>query len=233
MHDLDFADAFRPPQFTVLGLPLLDYSIGHELVLWQRRNPLVIFTSEYFDGCALSDRVHALTQAVLICCKRVPKWAAGGIWAWRIRNVDVGAEVKKFRYYRAAGSRDLPTVKQPRDSKAPFHYFGGPELARLINYVTTSHAVMIKTHFGGSPLNFPLGLARMLYLVAEESAGSVWIKNHNDYKDEGRMKAFEQAHSEPTLAVGEEAVQKLTEEWNKAHPEAQFILPGSPKKEEK
>jgi hypothetical protein len=41
MHDAIFAEAFRPHRFTVLGVPLLDYTLGHEIVLQRMRNPLV------------------------------------------------------------------------------------------------------------------------------------------------------------------------------------------------
>lgn len=217
MHDADFADAFRPPRFSVLGLGLMDYTIGHELVLWQRRNPLVATTREEFDGLPWNAKIKALSQAVLICCRREPCFAS--LWGRRCAKLDLDVEIGKFRDYRAAGSLDLPTAKMPKTQGHPYHYFGGPELARLINYVTRRHSVMIQTHFEGSPLNFPLGLARMLYLVDVESDGGVWIKNHLDMEADAQRAAYEKAHPESTFAMGEEAVQASAERWNAEHPD--------------
>jgi len=131
----------------------------------------------------------------------------------------LNAEAERFQEYRASGSLDLPTAKMPRTAGHPYHYFGGPELARLINYVTRRHSVMIETHFEGSPLNFPLGLARMFYLVDAESDGAVWIKNAHDVEVDEQRAAYEKAHPENTLAIGEDAVQASAEKWNAEHPD--------------
>lgn len=222
MHDATFADAFRPPRFTVLRLDLMDFTIGHELLLWQRRNPLVVTPHEEFNQLPWNVKIKALSQAVLICCRRTPRWASA--WGRRCSRLDFDAEVQTFRDYRAAGSLDLPTAKMPKTQGHPYHYFGGPELARLINYVTRRHSVMIQTHFSGSPLNFPLGLARILYLVEAETDGGVWIKNHLDLEADVQRAAYEKAHPENTFAMGEDAVQAAAERWNAEHPDCPVPL---------
>lgn len=217
MHETIFADAFRPPHFTVLLRPLLDYTIGHELILWQRRNSLVTYpAAASFKELPEKEKRRALAEAVDICCQEQAK--SGEKWAKKTAALDLDAEIDQFYAYLAAGSQDLPTVKMPRPHGVPFHYFGAPELARLINYVTHAHAVMIATHFEGSPLNFPLGLARMLYLADAEAAGNVWVKNFQDVEDKKRFADFEKSNPESTLAVGEDAVQALAEKWNREHP---------------
>ena len=229
MHETLFADAFRPPRFIVLDLPLLDYTIGHELILFQRRNALVYYNPKSFDELPLTAKAEALTQAVLLCCVKSPRFRRW--WVCRSARLDFNQEVEKFQSYRLAGSQDFPTVRMPRAGGAPFHYLGAPELARLINYVTASHSVMIQTHFGGSPLNFPLGLARMLYLASAEAAGNIWIENFQDADLKRQKDALEKKSPESTLAIGEEAVQKLAEEWNRQHPNSPVTLMHDPQKE--
>ena len=218
MHDALIADAARPARVSILKLPMLDYSIGHELILWQRRNPFVTYTSSSFNELPFDDQAKALNQAVLVCCERLPQWPRW--WAWGCRKLDKGAEMAKFREYREAGSLDLPVVKMPRTPGAHFHYFGSPETGVLINYVSEHHQAMIAAHFDGSPLNFPFGLARILYMTYQEGEGHVWVENYHDWQVKQRRAAYERAHPESGLAIGDEAVQVAAEKWNAEHPES-------------
>ena len=224
MHDQMFANAFRQPSATVLKLPMLDFTIGHELLLWNRMNPVLFYKLEGFKELPTSDKASALAQAAMICyndkdksaiemVKNTRKWVSGASEAY------LDEQAKAFYDYREAGSRDLPTSKQPKVSGVPYHYFGAPELARLINYVTAHHEVMIKAHFDGSPLSFPFGLARMLYSTHLECEGSLWIQNYQDVENKTKLEQFEKANPESTLAVGEEAVKAAAAKWNKEHPE--------------
>ena len=142
-----------------------------------------------------------------------------------LARLSLTEEVRKFRHYRRAGSNDLPCVAMPKTSGVPFHYFGAPELARLINYVAQSHAQLIARHFDGSPFNFPFGLARMLYTTSMECAGNVWVKNAQDEENELRLAALEATETEPGLAVGDAAVRKLAEKWNREHPDTPVPMP--------
>jgi hypothetical protein len=220
MHDAIFAEAFRPHRFTVLGVPLLDYTLGHEIVLQRVRNPLV--TGSDLQDTPWSAKGEWLMQAVLVCCERKPRIN----WWWRQRcaRMDIDSELDKFNAYLAANTLDFPTVKQPRVSGCPYHYFGGPEVARLVNYVSAHHRIMIETHFGGSPLNFPYGLARCLQSAQMESEGGLWIKNAHDAEAEVRKQKFDELHPENTLAIGEDAVQKAAAEWNREHPDCPVPL---------
>jgi hypothetical protein len=226
MHDTIFSDAFRPPRFVVLRLPLLTYTIGHELVLIGQRNPLALDPE---SALAMPWNVAGewLMKAVLVCCEHRPRWLSW--WESRCLGAAVDSEVRKFLAYRMAGSLDFPTVQQPRVKGVPHHYFGGPELARLINYVTERHEAMIATHFEGSPLNFPLGLARCLYSAHGETEGALWIENHKDVEMRLRKEAFDRDHPDNTIAIGEDAVQKMAEEWNREHPNEPAPLMREPK----
>ena len=217
MHEKLFSEAFHTPESTVLGLRLRNYAIGHELALIRRDNPLVTYSEKSFQELDLAMQKACLADAVEICCHRVPRIKL--LWALRASRLPFGSELDKFRHYRAAGSLDLPTVKQPRTHGAPFHYFGAPELARLINYVTNHHAVMVNTHFEGSPLNFPLGLARILWATEMETIGAIWVENFHDYGEKKRRELYEQLHPESGVAVGEEAVRAAAKRWNLEHPD--------------
>jgi len=218
MHEKSFAEAFNVPNVRVLGLRVRPYAIGHELALIRSENPLLTYAENSFAELAPAVQRTCLADAVEICCYRRPvsKW----IWAIRCIKLDFEEEILKFRQYRISGSGDFPTVRQPRASGIPYHYFGAPELARLINYVSASHAMMMQTHFGSSPLNFPLGLAKMLWSAEMESSGAIWIENHHDAEERARRKAFEKLNPESGVAVGEEAVKEAARKWNEQNPSA-------------
>jgi hypothetical protein len=221
MHDAIFAQAFRPERFAVLGCSLLDYTLGHEIVLQRLRNPLVT-GDERFDELPWSFKGESLMQAVLICCQRKPRVN----WWWRQQcaRLDIDSEVSRFRAYLLANCLDFPTVKQPRVHGCPYHYFGGPEIARLVNYVTAHHRLMIETHFEGSPLNFPFGLARCLQSAQLEADGHLWIANMHDVESQEQRNKFDELHPENTLAIGEDAVQNAAQKWNRAHPDCPVPL---------
>ncbi|MEN6533319.1 MAG: hypothetical protein ABFD89_06625 [Bryobacteraceae bacterium] len=220
MHDALFADAARPERVSVLNLLMLDYSIGHELLLWQQRNPLAVLSRDGLAALDEHEQREAVMNAALACSRPwhgLPKTKAElAAWGRQTRRLKTEAEVDKFRAYRAAGSQTLPTRDIPKTGGAPFHYFGSPEAAMLLLFVQPLYQ-----DFGyATPFDFPLGLARTLYLTDAETKGNVWVKNFHDLKDEERVAAFEKSNPESTLAVGEDAVQAAAEKWNREHPES-------------
>lgn len=222
MHELALADAISQKPTTVFGLRLLPFTIGHELLLWKMQNALATYSIRSFGELSEMEQSRALARAVLICCHRGPRWTRW--WSIQCRRMNLAEEVGKFREYRAMGSMDLPTKPIPRSDTGHFHYLGAPELARLINYVSTHQKAFMVAHFDGTPLNFPFGLARILYLTHLESEGNIWVKNSHDIENEMKQAAFEQEHPENTFAMGEEAVQALAEKWNAEHPESPVPL---------
>ena len=224
MHDYEFSQVFTPPRFIVLGLPLESLTIGHELVLWNRLNPCVQFTALGFKMLPEEEKSRALAEAVQIVFNDKDKkgkalYENSKVWIKQASKLDLDKEIDTFYSYREICGRDLPMVKQPKVKDVPFHYFGAPELARLINYVSSAHQALITAHFEGSPLNFPLGLARMLYSTQLETEGAIWVENLHDVQVKKRNEAFEKAHPENTLAVGDDAVKQSAEQWNRDHPD--------------
>jgi hypothetical protein len=220
MHDALFADAARPEGAVVLNLLMLEYSIGHELLLWRQYNPLVTMPKAGFDALPAAERREAVMNAALICHRTwygAPwgKWKLRS-WGRQTRKLETGHEVSKFIAYRTNGSHSLPTSNIPKASGVPYHYFGSPETAMLLLLVHPFYG-----DFGfGTPFDFPLGLARVLYLADAETKGNVWVKNCHDLEDEARAEALERACPEPALAVGKDAVRAAAEKWNREHPES-------------
>src|ERR1700739_3495079 len=69
MHELPFADAVRPAAVSVLKLLMLNYSVGHEIILLSRRNPLVCLSAEEFIKLPGEDQRTAIIFAADCCCQ--------------------------------------------------------------------------------------------------------------------------------------------------------------------
>lgn len=220
MHDALFADAARPEGARILNLLMLEYSIGHEILLLRQRNPLVTHGRQEFEALEHDAQREAVMLASLVCSR---PWNGSPKsrrqlrrWGRQTRRCSTSVEVWKFRAYRDEGSSSLPTRSMPKTSGVPFHYFGSPEMAMLLLF---AHPFF--QGFGyPSPFDFPLGLARTLYLADAETKGNVWVKNHHDIEDDRRLEAFDRANPESTLAVGDAAVKASAEKWNQEHPES-------------
>ena len=181
MHEKEFAESFQPYAVRIFGVRLDNYAIGHELALIRQGNPLATYGDTSFDELADDAKKLALLMAVEVCGKinRFFKYLFIVVVYYASPELFNNA-VQAFRSYRAAGSRDLPLTKMPKQHGIPFRYFGAPTAASLLNYVSKEHSMLIHSHFGGSPLNFPLGLAQILYTTQLEADGKVWVKNSQE-----------------------------------------------------
>lgn len=181
--------SFEPPTGKIFGLALDRYAIGHEMALIRQGNPLATYGADSFNELPMAAKKLALVMAVEVCGRG---WLLSKFLfiarAHHATENELSAEIARFRAYRSAGSQDLPLVKMPKQPGIPFRYFGSPELASLINYVVAHHSLLIQTHFKGSPLSFPLGLAQMLYTTHLETTGAVWVKNKQDMEREAPRK---------------------------------------------
>lgn len=231
MHEYIFANAAFSEGATVLRMALRPYSIGHEILLWKSANPLVTYSEDSF--CELDEDVQRgkLFMAAFICERTWKenhskiKWPR--LTSFFRRNCDTAKEVEKFFDYRTAGCYDFVTVPQPRVPGVPYHYFGAPELARLIPFAYSArlHEVVgVESVF-----DVPLALARMVYSADLEAQGKIWVQNHHDHEEKLRQQAFEVMHPENTFAYGDDAVQASAEKWNQEHPECPVPLSFMPK----
>lgn len=173
MNDIAFADAARPARRVILNLLMADYSIGHELLLLQQRNPLVIMSEQEFNGLATSDKVSAISRAALACCQTWGKrnnphrWLT--YWRWKNRNTDYALAIADFQNYRHLGST-MPTLLE---IEGPKKHLGIPHLARILNHVRD--------------FDMPLGLAQWLYYSQAEVEGSVNVKTEHQSQVESAM----------------------------------------------
>ena len=67
MHDFVFAASIRPPTPEILGLRMLPYTVGHEILLQTEVRTLMALPPAEFAALPLNQRVAALYRAVLIC----------------------------------------------------------------------------------------------------------------------------------------------------------------------
>lgn len=192
MHDLAFADAARPTPVRILGLKLLPYSIGHEIILTQKRNPLVVSTSgDEFVKLPEYERIHAIREAVIICSrtweenKTAPKWLR--LWCWTHRNADFDIETAQFIAYRTAGcafppapDREAEQIAAGKTDSDPDHgrEIGSPYFARLTGHLL-KHNIPAQ-HGIDHVQDFPLALANFLYFSEMEVEGSMKVENSRE-----------------------------------------------------
>ena len=126
MHDLALADAARPTPAVILKLPMLPYSIGHELLLQQSRNP-IIGERDFFDGLPLEQQFYAVMKSALICSQDWQQNNKVGFFTVfnrhgrrKIRNENYSLAIANFRNYRESGST-FPTLLTPKKDEDTTH----------------------------------------------------------------------------------------------------------------
>jgi len=206
MHDAAFADATRPTPVVCLKLPLREYSIGHELLLLRRRNPLLWSSEADFNEMPVVDQRAAVVESVWICAntwrQNCGEWFAGlklRIWCRRLKKENFPLAVADFRNYLREG-QSFPRLTPP-DEKDSGRELGSPLLARLYHFVAINYKVR-------EPLDFPLGMAHWLYFSALETAGQAQVENRmeqqireeteqhiRDIEAERAAKSMEVAHA--------------------------------------
>jgi hypothetical protein len=208
MHDAQFAAAARPARCVILGLPMLPYSIGHEITLVAKCNALVFSDSDKVPEYELRT---ALIQAADICSQgwheyednslsiaSNPHWyqlrllikkirflKAWGKWMKVVERFNFEDEKAKFIEYRKIGS-DFPPI--PTDE----HYkmangeefgensrsYGSSYFARLINFIG---GLGLHRVFGAAtPWDMPFALSNQLYISHLESNGRAAIENEKE-----------------------------------------------------
>lgn len=164
MHELAFSDAVKPGRSIILRLVMRPYSVGHEILLLNKRNA---FLMKGFDELPLENKVFALSEAALIC--RDTRIVSFRLWEWLNRKTNWEREIWKFRTYLHAGSGSPPVesidAKEGRELGAPFH-------ASLIQFLIAKLGMSEAQAFA-----YPMGLAKFHYYTSAEEAGGVKIIN--------------------------------------------------------
>ncbi len=173
MSDKAFADSARPRPSTILRIPLLPYSLGHEITLLASAN-LLLLPDEDFNGVEIELQVSSIIRAVSTCSRTwkqnqaADKWVK--LWLWTIRNADYRLAIADFRNYRTEGST-FPRCrsKECEDSQSKGRSLGSPFLARLAAYG--------EKVFGERAYDMPLGQLQWMYFADMEAEGSVHVEN--------------------------------------------------------
>lgn len=189
MHDAAYARAARPALRRILRLPMLHYSIGHEIILQSQENPLVTLTEAEFNDLPIARQINAIIRAALVCSRtwdgnsQPERWL--GLWSWTIRNTDWPLEIAEFRIHRAAGST-APTITAPEFSDTPVdedapkgRSIGSPLLARLVNFLRAQDSGL-RTQNSGLVEDYPLGRALFEYFASMEEQGRIHIENADE-----------------------------------------------------
>lgn len=163
-----FAEATRPRPRRILRVPLLPYSIGHELILQQRKNPLLY---EGFPLIPEKEQHIAIIEAVLICSRT---WEQNSkperglkIWLWLIRKDNFKKAAIEFMQYRADGS-SCPRIAPP-DREDDGRALGAPFHCRVLAYAAPI--------FGKAVFDKALGMLQWMYFAWAESEGQCRIEN--------------------------------------------------------
>ncbi len=190
MHETSFADATRPVRVQVLKRPLLNFSIGHRLLLLQRRNPF-FFGENYFNALPNSEQQRAVKEAAWICSNTIERnesqpflFFKVKLWLWQIRNENYPLAIAEMRNYLAIGgfiSTDsnsstpgaLTMPLEPVASETPGRALGAPFEATLIQFLIKS---LHKTE--AEAMNYPFALAQFHYYTHCEREGGLQIVNH-------------------------------------------------------
>lgn len=190
MHDAAFAAAARPMRHVILGLPMLPYSIGHEIQLLSKSNPL-LFSS--FDSLGKLQQRVAISRACLVCCRNwadsftAHRWLR--LWRWRNKRSDFALAIADWRNYRQAGSvfPNTPTEEAVTITSKPDETsgrsLGSPHLARLYNFISALPLNQLREMIppgGNGALDIPLGWANYLYAAASESEGGLKVENFRE-----------------------------------------------------
>ena len=170
----NFLESVFPERATILQLPLVDYSLGHELILRRLNSP---FLSE--EKQSDEDLIPHLFSCLFICSlpwkeamaqsqdKTLPKQFAA--WQKKVARADFHKAIAELLIYIRDGSVMPPFKHVQRkgwrsiDAGAPFH------LRLLI--VLMRDLGMTKD----DAMNCPLGFAHWLYASHYEGQGSIQL----------------------------------------------------------
>lgn len=171
---------------------MLDYSIGHELILLGQRNLMLTYG---FSTSPIKDQIEACAMAALVCCQtwkqnqNPHRWL--GLWRWKNKHANYQVEIEAFTTYRNAGIHHPIITDEEADMIANGdskrgRELGGPHLARLFNFATAIPGYE-------TPFDVPIGLASFLYCTALESAGELKIENQQESEIKSEMMGHREA----------------------------------------
>lgn len=210
MHELSFADAVRPAPTVILNLPLAEYSIGHELLLFRRRNALALLVPEEFSKLDIEAQIYAIREAIWLCSDpfsvrdRIESpsvWMLGFRWnewkrkRWvkRLKNMlphDYALAAAEFRIYLQEAHPRVPVpgkhamdVLYPEEAESKGRSFGQPLIVSLYNFVRT----LPNSERPRCAWDFPMAKATWLFFSELEAHGQHRIENWEERDEQSVM----------------------------------------------
>ncbi len=173
MQDGEYFKSVLPDRATVLGLPLLPFSIGHFIHLSRIESP---FLPQFDNGAGAPE----LITAVLICSQtfeesrdfRASLWERLklAIWSQRIRKADWNSEADAFGSYISEGMK-YPKIKpSSSDGRPP----GAPLVLRAKRFLNEQGMSESQA------LNFPYRQAFWEWFAWLEKEGKACIQNESE-----------------------------------------------------
>jgi hypothetical protein len=215
MHDLAFADAARPTRVVCLRLPLLPYSVGHELILWNQRNPLLLASRDEFNALPIFEQRKALIKAVIACYRN---WGDNNkpekglrLWLWLIRKTDWAVAVAEFRNYLESGRSLVPALSNDARDKEVYDIangesshgagraLGAPFIAQLVLFATSTLRIPINAAY-----DLPFSVIGNLYYTQLEADGRLNIENQKEAEIRAEMEEHRRAAADEELSAQKE-----------------------------
>lgn len=224
---------------VLLRLPLREYSLGHELILTRRGNPLLLDSvAEISPG----RQIHALREAVWICSH---SWAQNErdfrpatilhrlfssvkcrFWCWLTRRENYPMAIAEFRNYLAAAHVQLPAPtreaaeiasgKAGEDEESHGRELGAPLLANLIWFAATHLEKFLELSDAGSEIEELRCSVYDLALAKVANFYFVAMEEAGRLRIENRDEAA--ARLELETARAEAIAEELAESADSAHP---------------
>lgn len=199
MHEHLVCQAVIPHPVRLMGLDLMNYSLGCELQLAREKSPFLDARS-VLDGLSRQKQCFALIRGVLTCCKRAPRWPS--LWQFRYQprsDAELELAIAEFRNYLDDGRLQFQ-ASLPSSAEDSARYLGEPELLRLYRFVCAHIPRAEIDLYGRSAWDFPFSFAKLWSQGHAESEGCLEIyniqkKTHDDYH-----RQCEEARSEWMLA---------------------------------
>jgi len=171
---------------------MLDFSIGHRLILLRQRNPLVWMPEADYGQLGFEEQIKWLKAAVNVCSLPMfPNWRTRLQWHWRnwraerawrrFSPFDWALETAKFRIYidqsriitefkdQREGFPFMPTLPMP---DASGRSLGGPYDAALLQFLVREFRLDLR-----EALQFPLAQAQIHFLTWLEREGNLRVMN--------------------------------------------------------
>lgn len=138
MHEFTFADVACPPRHVVLNLPLLDFTLGHRILLSRARNPLLGLDEAHFNALPMQRQIAALIEAAFTCAQSYAEnRALESPHCPLFKRLRLTLQVKLWHWTRRRSEKRWQNQATDTGEPAPGSYWS-VEIAHFRNYLAAS-----------------------------------------------------------------------------------------------